>query len=795
MNAIKNCPVEMEDVDIAVKIFGPDIGTLKGKSVRRPPNPVRENLIEIPAEIKAEHKNLTLCIDIMFVNGLPLLTAIDRSIRFRSLVPLESRSKSDMYTALDKILRRYGQSGFRITSVHCDQEFRTLMGPVADELGVEMNYTTTDEHVPEAERNNRTIQERIRATYHHLPYAVIPKVMLQYLALTSAAQLNYFPAKGGVSPVFSPYTIMLGRAIDFHKQCMVPFGEYVQAVNNPQPTNTNAPRTIDAIYLMPTTNKQGGHYVMDLTTGRAITRPRVTPVPITPVVIRAVEEMARKQGIKSLKLKNRHGQPFTGDHLAGVGENDNEDIQDDDDSDTSSEDSDESDEDSSDSNDDSDDEDADDADLEDDDDSEVVDRNAIDDVLAEPRIPLGVPAHVDEDGDEIPALVRREPRRSTRVRRQPERLCAAAIKSKTKTRVPIKNPYEAYNRSLCERARQGETLFEDDDEYEKEKLHNLHATTTEDNTLEYEGEEAYVLARMITEINLSATLDSENFAQQFMLKKGLAKFGDKGRDAAAKEMEQLHKRSCFRPVNVSEMKPSERKKAQHGLMFITEKRDATVKARLVYNGKPTREWISKEEATSPTVSLESIMLTAAIDAKEGRDVMSADIPNAYIQAELPPTPEGNDRVIIKLQGMLVDLLEEMYPDYYTPFVVMENGVKTLYCEVTMGLYGMLIAGLNWFKKFSGDLIADGYEKNPYDPCVCNKMVTYENVTAQHTVKFHVDDLMAAVDVAEINTNFKAWLNAKYGGHGEVKVTRGRIHEYLGMTLDFTKKGEVAVDMS
>ena len=75
-----------------------------------------------------------------------------------------------MYDSLDKILRRY---------VHCDQEFRTLMGPVADGLGVEMNCTTTDEHVPEAEQNNRTIQERIRATYHHLPYAMIPKMMLR----------------------------------------------------------------------------------------------------------------------------------------------------------------------------------------------------------------------------------------------------------------------------------------------------------------------------------------------------------------------------------------------------------------------------------------------------------------------------------------------------------------------------------------------------------------------------------------------------------------------------------------
>jgi hypothetical protein len=28
------------------------------------------------------------------------------------------------------------------------------------------------------------------------------------------------------------------------------------------------------------------------------------------------------------------------------------------------------------------------------------------------------------------------------------------------------------------------------------------------------------------------------------------------------------------------------------LMFLTEKRDKSVKGRMVYNGKPTREWLS-----------------------------------------------------------------------------------------------------------------------------------------------------------------------------------------------------------
>jgi len=190
-----------------------------------------------------------------------------------------------------------------------------------------------------------------------------------------------------------------------------------------------------------------------------------------------------------------------------VGENYNESIQDDkesnDNGDSSSEASDEPDEDSSNSDDDSDEEDADDADLEDYDDFEVVDRNSIEDVLAEPRIPLGVPAHTDEDGDEIPALVPRVPR-STRERRQPERLCTTAIKLKKEAKKTFKKKnkrkvhIESYTNAIAGRIARGKTLFEHDDEYEMEKLHNLHATTTKDNTLVYEGEEAYVIARMIT---------------------------------------------------------------------------------------------------------------------------------------------------------------------------------------------------------------------------------------------------------------------------------------------------------
>jgi hypothetical protein len=238
---------------------------LKGKTTRRRPTPVREDLVEIPPEMLDQHQDLTYCMDIMFVNGMPMMTGIDRSIRFRSLVPLTSRVVSEMFCALDVILRAFNKWGFRIKTINCDGEFRTLMNEVNDTVDIEMNYTSRGEYVPEAERNNCTIGERIRTTYHNLPYKVIPKVMLKYLAMVSTNQLNLFLAKGGVSPSCSPAVIMTGKNMDYMKHCQVEFGAYV-ATSKPRKRSYKytSPQTIDAIYLHPMMNIQGGHEIDNL---------------------------------------------------------------------------------------------------------------------------------------------------------------------------------------------------------------------------------------------------------------------------------------------------------------------------------------------------------------------------------------------------------------------------------------------------------------------------------------------------------------------------------------------------
>ena len=85
---------------------------------------------------------------------------------------------------------------------------------------------------------------------------------------------------------------------------------------------------------------------------------------------------------------------------------------------------------------------------------------------------------------------------------------------------------------------------------------------------------------------------------------------------------------------------------------INWKRDKSIKGRCAYNGKPTRDWLTKEETRSPTVSLKSVMLTAVVDSHEDRDVMTSNVPNAFIQTHVPEIKKEMIKLLWKLQECL-----------------------------------------------------------------------------------------------------------------------------------------------
>ena len=78
------------------------------------------------------------------------------------------------------------------------------------------------------------------------------------------------------------------------------------------------------------------------------------------------------------------------------------------------------------------------------------------------------------------------------------------------------------------------------------------------------------------------------------------------------------------------------------------------------------------------------------------------------------------------------------PKLYTKYVTVDaKGQKVLYVQLSKALYGLLRATILFYRKLRKELEEYGFEINPYDPCVANKMTESGK---QLTVLWHVDVL-------------------------------------------------------
>ena len=234
---------------------------------------------------------------------------------------------------------------------------------------------------------------------------------------------------------------------------------------------------------------------------------------------------------------------------------------------------------------------------------------------------------------------------------------------------------------------------------------------------------------------------------QLSLRAGLREWTGKAKDAARAEMKQLHMRNTFQPVHIKDLSPEERNSILESHMFLKKKRDDTIKGRTVAGGNKQRDFISKEDLSSPTVATESVLLTCAINAQEGRDVVIIDILNAFIQtrAERP-----EDQVLMQLRGLLADLLVQIDPKFYKSFLAKDRKRESLLIVRCLNaMYGTMVASLLYYRKFRKTVEHEGFTVNNYDPCVANRMV----LSKQQTITWHVDDNKLSCMNSKTNDKF------------------------------------------
>ena len=77
---------------------------------------------------------------------------------------------------------------------------------------------------------------------------------------------------------------------------------------------------------------------------------------------------------------------------------------------------------------------------------------------------------------------------------------------------------------------------------------------------------------------------------------------------------------------------------------------------------------------------------------------------------------------MRLYGFLAEILLNIDPEKYGDKVVIEKGKKIVYTVMRRTLYRVMISSLLFWRYLVRKLKSWGFQTNPYDPCVMNKVV-------------------------------------------------------------------------
>ena len=814
-NLVLNCPVTVDDAKRAFYIWGPDIATVKGttrrgKAAAHIPD---YRAVPIPSPILEFHRDVILCADFFFVQGLPFYHSISRDIGYRTVSPVSDLTKATILAETKKVVQVYRARGFVVQAMHADNAFECIRNAL---LPIELDCPAPDSHVGEVERSVQTVKDRLRSGVHGLPFRRLPKVLIQELVQHVTNCLNMFPRKNGISTTMSPTTIVTGRGLPNFHSFSLEFGTYVQIFDDNNPSNTMRARTLGAIALRPTGNANGDYYFLSLATGERVIRHSWTVIHMTETAIARVDAIAAHEGRPliqdGLVIEWRPDMPIDDDtydldYVPPIDENDDDldgnflPVEDDEL-----------------------------AELDDFDDSASADPPSDDPIpdglvpgaidaefehgepnnghifelganeveSGAPDLGLGAPADGNEFDGDIDAPVFADDDDNGTALLEPgaelfaplvETVVDDAVVPDDDADVPV-DADDADDNAVNPR------------DVLRSHIYNLRARRTgtarfanaidEPHSSKSYFPPVQLLQMAIDTLDDVDTLGDPNVTQpmrrllfayvltQMSEKAGLRKHGKAAEDAMLREFSQLKDLSVFAPMYAHELTPEQRRAALRAINLIKEKRDGTIKGRTVADGRPQRSLYEKSETASPTVSSDALFATIVIDAKEGRDTAVADVVGAYLKALM------KDLVIMKFTGTAVDIICKMDPSYEA-YVTVENGKKVIYVRLHKALYGCVQSALLWYNLFSESLIEMGFVLNPYDQCVANCMID----GSQCTIAWYVDDTKISHRDPNVVTRIIECIEAKFG---KMSVSRGKEHEFLGLKLRYNDDGTATISM-
>ena len=121
-NMIKNCPIDSTDVSNARAIFGPDLASVRGETVRRKPKSIVEEYVAVPKELVSRHKFISIAADVFFVDGIAFLLTVAIKLKFVTVEHTPVRTAKSLVKHIKRVLQVYDRAGFTVRYIMMDGE-------------------------------------------------------------------------------------------------------------------------------------------------------------------------------------------------------------------------------------------------------------------------------------------------------------------------------------------------------------------------------------------------------------------------------------------------------------------------------------------------------------------------------------------------------------------------------------------------------------------------------------------------------------------------------------------------
>ena len=110
---------------------------------------------ELPEGMPAEHGDLMLAVDIMYMNEIPFVMMTSWATHFITAKLIKNEKKSTIMISLKQVIEAYQARGFKICHIigNAQKHFK--------KMGIILNITSHNKHVPKIERYIRTVKERL----------------------------------------------------------------------------------------------------------------------------------------------------------------------------------------------------------------------------------------------------------------------------------------------------------------------------------------------------------------------------------------------------------------------------------------------------------------------------------------------------------------------------------------------------------------------------------------------------------------------------------------------------------